>query len=133
MYIDNSDVLYAVGLKTAQALRLYRTGSIAMVVFPGLPNVPTDLYDDKWIQCEWCWKWGMALWPPALPEDVLPLWDIDGLGYLCDNCFALEEPPWQPNARQRCAQALQWIMPENLKGSSVILATISTFIAQNDP
>jgi hypothetical protein len=64
-----------------------------MAVYPTLPYVPSGFYEDKWCKCDWCSKWGMSLWPPVLPAGVLSLIDIDGLGYLCDACYDLAEPP----------------------------------------
>jgi hypothetical protein len=104
-----------------------------IIVYPSLPYVRTGFYEDKWCQCHWCWKWGMSLWPPVLPAGVLPLTDIDGLGYLCDACYDLAEPPWYPNARQRCAQSLEHVMPQSLRGSHAVLATLSAFLVWNDP
>ena len=105
----------------------------AMVTYPNPCYVSEGFYRNRWAQCHWCWKWGMSLWPPVLPTNVLPLWNVDGVGYLCDHCLALDEPPWQPNARQRCAQALRWIMPANLRGNAAVLAVMSTFMVWNDP
>ena len=68
-----------------------------------------------------------------LPAGVLPLTDIDDLGYLCDACFDLAEPPWYPNARQRCAQSLEHVMPQSLRGNLEVLATMSAFVVRNDP
>jgi len=103
-----------------------------MAVYPTLPYVPSGFYEDKWCKCDWCSKWGMSLWPPVLPAGVLSLIDIDGLGYLCDACYDLAEPPWYPNARQRCAQSLERVMPESLRGNPTVLATISAFVVWND-
>ena len=121
---------------------------------PDLLYVPPDFYDDKWRRCHWCWKWGMCLWPhpltpahthdvevwpPVLPDGVLqltrytPSGCIDCVGYLCDTCYDLEEPPWYPNARQRCAQSSEHIMPHSLRGNPTVLATISAFVVWNDP
>ena len=71
----------------------------------------------------------MSLNPPVLPAGVLSLTDVDGVGYVCDTCFA-----WNayPNARQRCAQSLDHVMPQSLRGNAIVLATMSAFVAEND-
>jgi hypothetical protein len=101
--------------------------------YPSLPYVPPGFYEDSWLQCHWCCKWGMSLWPPVLPAGVLPLTDIDGLGYLCDACQDLDEPPLYPNAIQRCAQSLEHVMPQSLRGNTSVLATISALVVWNEP
>jgi len=74
----------------------------------------------------------MSLRPPVLPAGVLSLLDVDGVGQFCDTCFALDEPPWYPNARQRCAQSLGHVMPQSLRGNADVLATMSAFVVEND-
>ena len=74
----------------------------------------------------------MSLNPPVLPTGVLSLIGVDGVGYLCDACYDLAEPPWYPNARQRCAQSLEHVMPQSLRGNAIVLATMSAFVAEND-
>ena len=75
----------------------------------------------------------MSLWPPVLPAGVLSLTNIDGVGYLCDACYELEEPPWMPNARQRCVLSLHNIMPQSLRGNYTVLANLAKFVVFNDP
>ena len=97
-------------------------------------GAPVIDYRNEWWQCHWCWKWGMSLCDEVLPYGVLPLWDVDGVGYLCDNCgFVLEEPPWYPNARQRCAQSLEHVMPQSLRGNAEVLKIMSAFVVDNEP
>ena len=100
--------------------------------YPSSPYVHPDLRD-RWAQCHLCCKWGMSLWPPVLPAGVLPLTDIDGFGYLCDACQDLDEPPLYPNAIQRCAQSLEHVMPQSLRGNTSVLATISALVVWNEP
>ena len=66
-----------------------------------------------------------------------PLTDIDGVGLLCDRCFDLEEPPWWPNNRQRCAMWLHHtrLIPALLRNSlnedaAVLMAA---YLAANVP
>ena len=74
----------------------------------------------------------MSLWLPVLPAGVLQL-NMQGRGYLCVTCYDLAEPPWYPNARQRCAQSLVHVMPQSIRGSHAVLAALSTFLVWNDP
>lgn len=74
----------------------------------------------------------MSLNPPVLPAGVLSLIDVDGVGFLCDTCFDLAGPPWYPNARQLCAQSLEPVMPQSIRGNANVLATMSAFVAEND-
>ena len=56
-------------------------------------------YGPVWLQCEWCWTWGKCCqWGR--------LFDVDGIGPICDVCIHLDEPPWRPNNRQRWEQHL---------------------------
>ena len=41
-------------------------------------------YGDRWLQCD-CGRWGKRYWPIA--SNVAPLWDVDGIGLLCDLCM----------------------------------------------
>ena len=76
----------------------------------------------------------MSLCDEVLPVGVLALWDVDGVGYLCDKCnFVLKEPPWYPNARQRCAQSLEHVMPQSLRGKAEVLVIMSAFVVYNEP
>jgi len=52
-------------------------------------------YGDRWLQCSWCERWGKCL-PDAglsLPDDAVGLWDVDGVGVLCDPCCERRCPP----------------------------------------
>ena len=91
-------------------------------------------YGDRWLACEWCWKWGKCLADEHL-GGAMPLTDIDGLGVLCYACMVLEEPPWRPNNRQRCATWLERmrLLPEALLVRSVIVVSMATYIARNTP
>ena len=100
--------------------------------YPSSPYVHPDLRD-RWAQCHWCCKWGMSLWPPVLPAGVLPLTDIDGLGYTCDVCYDWDELWGYPNAIQRCAQSLEHVMPRSLRDNTSVLATISAFVVWDEP
>ena len=40
------------------------------------------------------------------PEGMFRLFDVPGIGFLCGRCSTLEEPPWWPNNRNRCAGRL---------------------------
>ena len=40
------------------------------------------------------------------PEGMLGLCAVPGIGFLCGRCRTLEEPPWWPNNRNRCAGLL---------------------------
>ena len=48
-------------------------------------------YGDRWLRCSWCEKWGKCT--DVLAEDVTPLWDIDGIGVLCEPCDDRWCPP----------------------------------------
>ena len=41
-------------------------------------------YDYVWLQCE-CGREGKCIWD--LPPNVAPLWDVDGVGLLCELCL----------------------------------------------
>ena len=72
---------------------------------------------------------------------ALPLTDVDAVGgVLCDWCLELEEPPWWPNNRQRCAQWLcvGKVLPIRFLGKrspdeDLLIKTIADFLAVNDP
>jgi hypothetical protein len=100
--------------------------------YPSSPYVHPDLRH-RWAQCHWCCKWGMSLWPPVLPAGVLPLTDIDGLGYTCDVCYDWDELWGYPNAIQRCAQSLEHVMPRSLRGNTSVLTTISALMVGDGP
>jgi len=92
------------------------------------------LFETKWRQCLWCWKRGMDVHDFMLPDGVIAVTYHDSRDcYLCDTCSDLEEPPWYPNARRRCAQSLKHIMPQSLRGNDEVLATMSAFVIGNDP
>ena len=86
-------------------------------------------YGDTWLQCTWCGWWGKCM--SDMP-DHLQLTDIDSIPpmLLCNRCFDLEEPPWWPNNRQRCAASLPLALP----GTDRIIeiqSTIAKFVAEN--
>ena len=66
---------------------------------------------------------------PGIPG----LWDVDGVGVLCDNCSEMSEPPWRPNNRDRCAYHLTLCLPHALRGDEVLLKAVADFIADNVP
>ena len=103
------------------------------MTYPGSPNAPPGFYRDEWLHCHWCGKREMSLCPPVLPAAVLPLRCTDDLGYSCDACRYLGEPPLYPKAIQRCARSLEHIMPRSLRGNSVVLTTMSSFVVWNGP
>ena len=90
-------------------------------------------YGDDWLRCSWCGEWGCIHVPlyTMLPDCVF-LNEIDGAGVLCDECFALHEPPVWPNNRQRCALWLQrmGLFPW---ASQEIFKAIAEWLAENDP
>jgi len=85
-------------------------------------------YGDKDLWCHWCWKSGSC--QDELPDGVIPLWDVDGVGLLCDVCMQLEEPPWWPNNRQRCALQLRESIGRLLPLSAV--KKVADFLVSND-
>ena len=92
-------------------------------------------YGDVWLQCEWCWQWGKCLWDEYL-DGAEPLWDVDGVGLLCDRCLELEEPPWYPNNRQRCSVYLdhmlfRYIYPDTAVPE--VSKLVADHIASNEP
>ena len=98
-------------------------------------------YGDRWLRCKWCWQWGKCLHDDFL-NGALPLTDVDAVGdVLCDWCLDLEEPPWWPNNRQRCAM---WLGEGKVRPSYFIeklspdeevlpIKTIADFLAVNIP
>ena len=88
-------------------------------------------YGDRWLRCTWCWRWGKCL-PDEYLNGADPLIDIDMVGVLCERCFALEEPPWWPNNRQRYVMKLRQmrLLPLPLKDKGVD-ELIANFLAAN--
>jgi hypothetical protein len=85
-------------------------------------------YGDRWLTCSWCWAWGKNIAITGIPG----LWDIDGVGLLCDDCIQLSEPPWKPNNRDRTARRLSLSMPVAMR-SDEVLSAIAEFVADNVP
>ena len=50
-------------------------------------------YGDRWMQCSWCNRWGKTVPDNLRPWWVPGLWDIDGIGLLCDTCNDHGFPP----------------------------------------
>ena len=91
------------------------------------------IFRDTWRRCLWCWKWGMEVIEPLLPDDILLIQhDFPQDCFLCKPCSDLEpkEPRWYVSARQQCTQALanRAIMPHAIRGTTVVLQIISTFV-----
>ena len=45
------------------------------------------------MQCSWCKKWGKCIPDDYRPWWIPGLWDIDGIGLLCDTCKDAGRPP----------------------------------------
>ena len=81
-----------------------------------------------WFYCAWCWTWGKYYCEFPFCESEL-LIDIDGEGPFCLRCTDLDEPPWQPNNRRRCARWLSLAVPKAF-GRDVV-AIVAKFLAAN--
>ena len=79
-----------------------------------------------WFYCAWCWKWGKYCHDFA---DAELLVDIDGEGPFCLRCTDLDEPPWQPNNRRRCARWLPLAVSKAFGGD--VVAIVAKFLAAN--
>ena len=103
-----------------------------------LDPFPFDLgpYGNRDLQCGWCWRWGKCV-PAAFLNGADPLTNVLGVGLKCNRCLDLEEPPWWPNNRQRCATTLHnmRLLPALLRNSldeefSVLMAA---YLVKNLP
>ena len=92
-------------------------------------------FGDKWLQCDWCGWWGHTDWDE--PADMaLSDGDGDQLMVFCLRCNELEEPPWYPNNRQRCAD---WFLnisrglpnPDHQQAAAEVSRKIAEFLASN--
>ena len=90
----------------AQALARRLLASSCPTVYRQSFAVPNTMGSsgDTWLQCTWCWRWGRCVGHDSLLHGAWPLIDIDAIGLLCEFCDELDEPPWQPNNRQRYEQ-----------------------------
>ena len=43
-------------------------------------------YGNQLLQCVGCGRWGMCMLPEYIPAHMPELWDIDGVGLLCELC-----------------------------------------------
>ena len=91
---------------------------------------------NRYLQCGWCWRWGKCV-PAEFLNGADPLTNVLGVGLKCNRCLDLEEPPWWPNNRQRCAMTLRnmRLLPALLRNSvneefSVLMAA---YLAENLP
>ena len=104
-------------------------------------------YGDRWLQCTWCWRWGKTNlaegeeWDDEVSEEdrprvfvVVPLEDHDGSGLICPTCLLLDEPPWWPNNRRRCALALERgrILPMCVLSVGGMAKRVADFVVEND-
>jgi len=92
-----------------------------------------DRFIDTWRRCFWCWKWGMEVIEPLLPDGILLIQhDFPRKCFLCKQCSDLKrkEPEWYDMARQQCTQALtnRAIMPHTIRGTTDVLKIISTYV-----
>ena len=64
----------------------------------------------------------------------MALYDIDGVGVLCEWWLDLDEPPWQPNNRRRCMHylLLGLVLPPKIRMPEVAHA-IAVFLVKNMP
>ena len=66
---------------------------VSLAHFAVLAHRTMGSHGYDWRQCSWCNRWGKCLGDEVRPYWIPGLWDIDGIGLICDTCGHAGCPP----------------------------------------